>query len=157
MAAPSEPELAQRMAPPTTVRPAYSCHHDSNWASLGLAGIYACACWACFLSCCVCPSAHQLPGGDNPTWIGLALGSYGLTQALLQLPLGMLSDPRLQKVILRRAGGVFALGSFVWLGACDLLTLTWAAPCKAPGRFPAAVTALLADLTRKNTAPAPWR
>jgi len=25
-------------------------------------------------------------------WVGIALGAYGLTQALLQIPLGMLSD-----------------------------------------------------------------
>ena len=32
--------------------------------------------------------AEQLPGGDDHTLIGLALGAYGLTQALLQIPFG---------------------------------------------------------------------
>ncbi|MFZ9670599.1 MAG: MFS transporter, partial [Burkholderiaceae bacterium] len=36
--------------------------------------------------------AQQLEGGDDPRLIGLALGIYGLTQALLQLPFGMASD-----------------------------------------------------------------
>src|SRR5690606_8989056 len=36
--------------------------------------------------------ARGLPGGDNAMLVGLALGVYGLTQALLQLPFGMASD-----------------------------------------------------------------
>ena len=57
-------------------------------ASLGLAGIYGLRMLGMFLILPVFALyAHQLPGGDNPTWIGLALGSYGLVQALLQLPL----------------------------------------------------------------------
>ncbi len=33
--------------------------------------------------------ARELPGGDNVTLIGLALGIYGLTQACLQIPFGV--------------------------------------------------------------------
>lgn len=40
------------------------------------------------------------PGGDDPRpWWGLALGVYGLVQALLQLPLGMASDFGRKRVI----------------------------------------------------------
>ena len=31
-------------------------------------------------------------GGDNLTLVGIALGAYGLTQAILQIPFGMASD-----------------------------------------------------------------
>ena len=30
--------------------------------------------------------------GYSPLWLGLAIGAYGLTQALLQIPMGILSD-----------------------------------------------------------------
>jgi MFS family permease len=33
-----------------------------------------------------------MPGGDNLTLVGIALGAYGLTQAALQMPFGMASD-----------------------------------------------------------------
>lgn len=36
--------------------------------------------------------AETLKGGSNHTLIGLALGAYGLTQVLLQLPFGIASD-----------------------------------------------------------------
>ena len=36
--------------------------------------------------------AETLPGGENHLLIGLALGAYGLTQAIFQLPFGMASD-----------------------------------------------------------------
>ncbi len=36
--------------------------------------------------------APRLAGGDNLTLVGIALGAYGLAQAILQLPFGMASD-----------------------------------------------------------------
>jgi hypothetical protein len=33
-----------------------------------------------------------MPGGEDLTLVGIALGAYGLTQAALQLPFGMASD-----------------------------------------------------------------
>lgn len=35
--------------------------------------------------------ARKYPGGDDPAMIGLAMGLYGLTQAVFQLPLGLAS------------------------------------------------------------------
>jgi MFS family permease len=36
--------------------------------------------------------ARSIPGGDSPILIGLALGIYGLTQGVLQIPFGAASD-----------------------------------------------------------------
>jgi hypothetical protein len=36
--------------------------------------------------------AQGIPGGDNLTLVGIALGAYGLTQAMFQIPFGMASD-----------------------------------------------------------------
>ena len=37
------------------------------------------------------PHAAALPGA-TPIWVGLSVGAYGLTQALFQIPLGLLGD-----------------------------------------------------------------
>src|SRR5690606_9697245 len=37
-------------------------------------------------------AAQSIPGGNDAARVGLALGAYGLTQAILQIPLGMASD-----------------------------------------------------------------
>ncbi len=37
-------------------------------------------------------AAQAIPGGNDAAKVGLALGAYGLTQAIMQIPLGMASD-----------------------------------------------------------------
>src|SRR3972149_6491372 len=62
-------------------------------AAAGLASIYGLRMLGMFLILPVfAVYAEHLPGGENHTLIGLALGVYGLTQALLHLPFGMVSD-----------------------------------------------------------------
>ena len=62
-------------------------------ASAGLAGIYGLRMLGLFIILPVFALfAEHLPGGDNKMLIGLALGAYGLTQAILQIPAGWLSD-----------------------------------------------------------------
>ena len=56
--------------------------------------------------------AADLPGAD-PFTIGLALGVYGLAQAVLQIPLGWLSDHVGRKPVIVGGLVVFALGSIV--------------------------------------------
>ena len=56
--------------------------------------------------------ARGMPGA-NGTWIGVALGAYGLTQGLLQIPFGMASDRFGRKRTIVAGLLIFALGSFV--------------------------------------------
>ncbi|PXX51027.1 MULTISPECIES: MFS transporter [Aquitalea] len=120
-------------------------------ASLGLAGIYALRMLGMFLILPVFAIyAQTLHGADNHTLIGLALGSYGLTQALLQLPLGMLSDRIGRKKVIYGGLLLFAIGSFVAAGAHDIVTLTIGRVIQGSGAISAAITALLADLTREE-------
>ena len=64
--------------------------------------------------------AEHLPGGDNHTLVGLALGMYGLTQAILMIPFGMASDRIGRKKVIIFGLVVFALGSFVAAAATDI-------------------------------------
>ena len=120
-------------------------------ASLGLSGIYALRMLGMFLILPVFALyAQTLDGAQNHTLIGIALGSYGLTQALLQLPLGMLSDKIGRKKVIYGGLLLFALGSFVAAGAHDIATLTVGRVIQGAGAISAAITALLADLTREE-------
>ena len=64
--------------------------------------------------------ARKYPGGDDPALVGLAMGIYGLTQAVLQLPLGMASDRFGRKRVIVLGLLVFAAGSAI---AAPLLVL----------------------------------
>jgi MFS family permease len=92
--------------------------------------------------------AARYPGGDDPARVGLAMGIYGLTQGLLQIPFGMASDRLGRKRVILFGLVVFALGSFVAMAAQDLTWLIIGRSLQGAGAISAAVTALLADQTR---------
>ena len=94
--------------------------------------------------------ARHYAGGDDPAMVGLALGLYGLTQALFQLPLGIASDRFGRKKVIVLGLLVFAVGSLVAALADSLLGLMWGRALQGAGAVSAAVTALLADLTRES-------
>ena len=64
--------------------------------------------------------AEDLPGGDNHTLVGLALGMYGLTQALLMLPFGMASDRIGRKPVLLTGLLLAVIGFFPLFKAMTL-------------------------------------
>lgn len=92
--------------------------------------------------------AKKLGGGTDPMWVGIAVGVYGLTQAMLQIPFGIASDRFGRRKVILVGLAVFALGSFV---AAMATTIEWLAVGRAiqgAGAISAAVTAFLADSTR---------
>ncbi len=118
-------------------------------ASLSLSAIFALRMLGLFLVLPVFAlEAARSPGGDDPARVGLALGIYGLTQAVLQIPFGMASDRYGRKRVIVFGLLVFALGSFLALAASTLTELTVARAIQGAGAISAAVTALLADQTR---------
>jgi MFS family permease len=64
--------------------------------------------------------AARYPGGNDPAQVGLAMGIYGLTQAVLQLPLGLASDRFGRKRVIILGLLVFAAGSFLASAATSL-------------------------------------
>ena len=118
-------------------------------ASFSLAGIFALRMLGLFLVLPVFAlEAARYPGGDNAAKVGLAMGIYGLTQAFLQIPFGLASDRLGRKRVIVAGLIVFALGSFVAAVAPDLNWLLAGRALQGAGAVSAAVTALLADLTR---------
>lgn len=90
--------------------------------------------------------AADLPGA-SPSLIGLALGAYGLTQALLQIPLGWLSDQVGRKPVIIGGLLLFALGSVVAATADSLWGIILGRALQGAGAIAATVMALVADLT----------
>ncbi len=118
-------------------------------ASFSLASIFALRMLGLFLILPVFAiEASKLPGGDDPALIGLTMGIYGLTQAMLQFLYGLASDRFGRKRVIAFGLLLFAAGSFL---AALAPTLGWLAVGRAlqgAGAVSAAVTALLADQTR---------
>lgn len=120
-------------------------------AGLSLASIFALRMLGLFLILPVfAVAAARLPGGDNLTLVGIALGAYGLTQALLQLPFGMASDRYGRKPVIVFGLLLFAAGSFLAAAAPDIYWTILGRALQGAGAISAAVTALAADLTREQ-------
>lgn len=118
-------------------------------ASLSLAFIFALRMLGLFLVLPVFAlEARKYPGGDDPAAVGLALGIYGLTQGLLQMPYGVASDRFGRKRVIVLGLLVFALGSLMAAMAGSLHGLMVGRALQGAGAVSAAVTALLADQTR---------
>ncbi len=118
-------------------------------ASLSLASIFALRMLGLFVVLPVFAlEARRYPGGDDPAQIGLAMGIYGLTQAVLQLPFGMASDRLGRKRVIVFGLMLFAAGSLLAAAATSLNGLILGRSLQGAGAVSAAVTALLADLTR---------
>ncbi|HJT51988.1 MAG TPA: MFS transporter, partial [Nitrosospira sp.] len=120
-------------------------------ATAGLAGIYGLRMLGMFIILPVFAFyAEHLPGGDNYTLIGIALGAYGLTQAILQIPFGWLSDRIGRKPVIYMGLILFAIGSFVAAAASDIYIVILGRVIQGAGAISAAVMALAADLTREE-------
>lgn len=87
---------------------------------------------------------------STPALLGLALGIYGLSQALLQVPFGMLSDRIGRKPVI--AGGLllFALGSVVAAEASSVYGLILGRFLQGCGAIASAIMALVTDLTSER-------
>ncbi|MCL1860156.1 MAG: MFS transporter, partial [Proteobacteria bacterium] len=92
--------------------------------------------------------AHTIPGGNNATYVGLAIGAYGFTQAFLQILFGMASDRYGRKPVILFGLALFVIGSAVAALATDIYTIIIGRVLQGSGAISAAVTALAADLTR---------
>ncbi len=94
--------------------------------------------------------AEGLPGGDNLTLVGVAIGVYGLTQATLQIPFGWWSDRYGRKPIIYAGLALFAAGSFVAALGVHIWVVIAGRLLQGAGAISAAVMAMTADLTREQ-------
>ncbi|WP_234421647.1 MFS transporter [Parazoarcus communis] len=118
-------------------------------AGISLASIFALRMLGLFLILPVfAVHARTIPGGDNLTLVGLAIGAYGATQALLQIAFGAASDRFGRKPVILFGLVLFVLGSAIAAMAGDIYMVIVGRVLQGAGAISAAVTALAADLTR---------
>ena len=120
-------------------------------SSISLASIYGLRMLGMFLILPIFAIyAAQYEGGQSTFMVGMALGAYGLTQALFQLPFGMASDKFGRKNIIYIGLVMLIIGSVVAAMATDITTVILGRAIQGAGAVSAAVTALVADLTREE-------
>lgn len=120
-------------------------------ASVGLAGIFGLRLLGMFVILPVFAIyAEQLPGGSDLTLVGIAIGAYGLTQAILQIPFGWWSDRYGRKPVIFIGLVIFAAGSFVAAAATSIYVVIIGRVLQGAGAISAAVMAAAADLTREQ-------
>ena len=93
--------------------------------------------------------AHDLAGA-TPVLVGLAIGAYGLTQALFQIPFGLLSDHIGRKPVIYGGLLLFAVGSIIAANADSIAGVIFGRALQGSGAIAAATIALAADLTRES-------
>ena len=122
---------------------------DERRSAFSLASIYALRMLGLFM---VMPvfmlEARHYEGGDDLSAIGMAMGVYGLVQAVLQIPFGMAADRFGRKRVIYLGLALLALGSIVGAMATSVGGLALGRALQGGGAISAAVTALLADQTR---------
>ena len=94
--------------------------------------------------------AEKLPRGDDLTLVGIAIGAYGLTQAILQIPFGFGSDRYGCKPVIYAGLVIFALGSFIAAAAANIYLLILGCVLQGASAISAAVMAMAMDLTREE-------
>jgi MFS family permease len=120
-------------------------------AGLSLAGVFGLRMLGLFFILPVLAvHAANIRGGDDLTLVGIALGAYGLSQGVLQIPFGMASDHCGRKPVLYAGLLVFAAGSFLGIAADDIWTMIAARTLQGAGAISSVAMALAADLTREQ-------
>lgn len=120
-------------------------------ASLSLASVFGLRLFGMFVILPVFVIyAETLPGGKNLTLVGLAIGVYGMTQAILQIPFGWWSDRIGRKSVIYLGLIMFAAGSFIAASAPNIYVVIVGRMLQGAGAISAAVIALASDLTREE-------
>lgn len=119
-------------------------------AVLGLAALYSLRMLGLFMVLPLLAVYAAGLAGASPATIGLALGAYGLTQALLQIPLGWLSDRIGRRPVIIGGLAIFVAGSVVAALADTISGVIAGRFLQGGGAVAAALMALAADYTRDD-------
>ena len=123
---------------------------DEKKAIFSLASIYGLRMLGLFLIMpVVAIDLKASEGFENSIFAGLVIGAYGLTQAVFQIPFGIASDYFGRKPVIIFGLCIFAFGSFWAAYASTSTELLIARLVQGLGAISAAVTALVADVTRE--------
>ena len=94
--------------------------------------------------------ATNLDSNPSSFQIGLALGIYGLTQAIFQIPFGMSSDYFGRKKVIYFGLVLFIIGSLIASNSTSIEGIILGRSIQGAGAISAVLTALLSDVTREQ-------
>ena len=123
---------------------------NERQAAFWLAGVFSLRMFGLFMILPVFALYAEQLRGDTPELAGLAIGIYGFSQALFQIPFGFLSDRYGRKRMIYIGLLIFALGSVVAALADSIYGVILGRALQGGGAVSAAVMALAADLTREE-------
>ena len=119
-------------------------------STFALSSIFALRMLGLFMIIPVFSVAGQSYQGATPMLIGLAVGVYGLTQAILQIPFSLLADRFSRKPLIILGLILFALGGAVAAMSNTIYGVIIGRAIAGGGAVSAVVMALLADVTREE-------
>ena len=119
-------------------------------STFALSSIFALRMLGLFMIIPVFSVAGQAYQGATPALIGLAVGVYGLTQAILQIPFSLLADRFSRKPLVILGLVLFALGGAVAAMSETIYGVIIGRAIAGGGAVSAVVMALLADVTREE-------
>lgn len=119
-------------------------------AAVGLAAIMAARMLGLFLILPIFTLYAPELQGSTPALIGVAIGAYGLSQAFLQIPMGVASDRWGRQPVIIFGLLLFVLGSAVAALSDHIYGVILGRLLQGAGAISAAVMALAADLTRES-------
>ena len=128
----------------------FSFNRVEKRVAVVVGGIYMARMLGLFMALPVLSLAGSGLTGATPVLIGLALGIYGLPQALLQIPFGVISDVIGRKPVIVGGLLIFVLGSVVAAAADTIVGVIVGRALQGAGAIAAAMMALAADLTREK-------
>lgn len=118
-------------------------------ATWSLSGIYALRMLGLFLIMPVLSLFSEQLEGATPSLIGLAIGIYGITQSILQIPFGLWSDRVGRKKIIVLGLLLFCAGSIVAALSNSIYGIVAGRAIQGAGAIAAPIMALVADLTQE--------
>lgn len=119
-------------------------------AAASLAGVFSVRLLGLFMIYPVFASYALHLRGTSPYLTGMALGIYGLTQGLLQIPFGLISDRAGRKIMIVIGLAIFGIGSVVAAESSTILGVIIGRAVQGGGAVGSVILALVADLTSEE-------
>lgn len=135
--------------PPPSKKEKLKLTSQERRASSSLALLFAVRMLGLFLLTPVfADAAKTLIDGNNAALVGLAIGAYGLTQAIMQIPFGMISDKFGRRPVIIAGMALFIIGGIVCALSDSVTGVIIGRSIQGFGAVSAAITAWVADATR---------